>query len=44
MSTAPAKNEEKKLRQEVFSYFVETLLSCCLHLCDDFLIYVHFEV
>ncbi len=34
---------ENILRQEVYSYFVETMLGCCLHPVKDFLLYVQFE-
>jgi hypothetical protein len=43
VSTSPAINE-KVLIYEVFSYFVEMLLGCCLQSYNEFLLNVHFEV
>jgi len=34
----------KILRQEVFSYFVDMLLVCCLHSYNNFLLYINFEM
>jgi hypothetical protein len=35
---------EKFLRKEVFKYFVEMLLGCCLYSFYEFFLNVHFEV
>jgi hypothetical protein len=43
MSMTLAKNE-KIFDAEVFSYFVELVLGCCLHSYNDFSLKVHIEV